>query len=64
MARFLKFSAKQQALLDKVMDTVNPAPRPKSYAQNIVFLELIPAMHKMLQAMISPEDLSDLGDWS
>ena len=29
-----------------------------------MFLELIAAMHKTLQAMISPEDFSDLHDWS
>jgi len=29
-----------------------------------MFLELIPAVHKTLQAMTSPVEFSDLGDWS
>ena len=29
IARFFKFSVKRQALLDKVMDTTNPAPKAK-----------------------------------
>ena len=76
MARFFKFSAKRQALLDKAMDTTNPAPKAKKLKDAcrtrwieridlyIVFLELIPAVHKTLQAMTSPVDFSDLGDWS
>jgi len=58
------------------MDTANPAPKAKKLKDTchirwiewidsyIVFLELISAMHKTLQAMISPEAFSDLGDWS
>ena len=72
MARFLKFSAKQQALLDKAMDTTNPVPMAKKLKDAchsrwieridsyIVFLELIPAVHKTLQAMTSRSDLGDL----
>ena len=58
------------------MDTTNPAPKAKKLKDAcrtwwieridsyIIFLELIPAEHKALQAMTSPVDFSDLGDWS
>ena len=76
MARFFKFSAKRQALLDKAMDTAIPAPKAKKLKDAcrtrwiqridsyIVFLELIPAVHKTLQAMTSPTNFTDLGDWN
>jgi len=58
------------------MDTINPAPKAKKLKDvchtrwieridsYIVFLELISAVHKTLQAMTSPVEFSDLGDWN
>jgi len=76
MARFFKFSAKQQALLDKAMDATISKPKTKKLKDArciywiqqidsyIVFLELIPSVHKTLQAMTSPTNFTDLGDWN
>ena len=66
MARFFKFSAERQALLDKAMDMTIPAPKAKKLKDAcrtcwiqwidsyIVFLKVIVAVHKALQAMTSP----------
>lgn len=77
IARFFNFSAKRQRLLDKAIEACDSTPRAKklkdacrtrwveridSYA---VFLELLPALHMCLQAMVDPHLHDDLGtDWS
>ena len=77
MARFFKYSAKRQRLLDKVIDSVCPSAKAKKlkdacrtrWIQHIdsyvVFLELLPAVHATLQAMISPTAYEEYGsDWN
>ena len=76
IARFFKFSAKRQCLLDKAVDIVNLATNAKKlkdacrtrWIQRIdsytVFLELLPAVHMTLQAMICPSQFENLGDWN
>ena len=77
MARFFKFSAKQQHLLDRALDIVTPVTHAKKlkdacrthWIQRIdlytVFLELLPAVHTALQAISCPSQFKELGtDWS
>ena len=77
MARFFKFSAKRQRLLDRALDIVTPVTHAKKLKdtcrthliQHIdsytVFLELLPAVHTALQAISYPSQFKDLGtDWS
>jgi len=71
MARFFKFSGTWQALLDKAMDTTISASKAKKLKDawsthwiqqidsHIVFLELIPAVNKI---MTSPTYFTDLGN--
>ena len=76
IARFFAFSAKRQRLFDKAMNNL----LPKAKAQKLkdacrtrwieridsytVFLELLPALHTSLQAMVSPRQHQDLDtDW-
>ena len=77
IARFFKFSPKRQCLLDKAIDSYDSTlkanklkdacrthwvERIDSYA---VFLELIPAVHSCLQAMVHPNLHDELGtDWN
>ena len=77
IARFFSFSTKRQRLLDKAIEASNHSSRDKklkdscrtrwveridSYA---VFLELLPALHTCLQAMVDRNSHTDLGtDWS
>lgn len=77
IARFFSYSAKRQRLLDKAIEACDSTSRVKklkdacrtrwveridSYA---VFLELLPALHMCLQAMVHPSLHTDLGtDWS
>ena len=73
IARFFSFSAKRQRLLDKAIEASNHSSRDKklkdscrtrwveridSYA---VFLELLPALHTCLQAMVDRNSHTDLG---
>ena len=77
MARFFQFSAKRQRLLDKVIDSVCPTACSKKlkdtcktrWIQHIdsytVFMELLPAIHTTLQAMVSPANFPEFGnDWN
>ena len=77
IARSFNYSAKRQRLLDKAIEACDSTPRVKklrdacrtrwveridSYA---VFLELLPALHMCVQAMVHPSLHTDLGtDWS
>ena len=77
ISRFFSYSAKRQRLLDRAIEACDSTPKAKklkdacrtrwveridSYA---VFLELLPALHYCLQAMVSPNLHIDLGtDWS
>ena len=77
IARFFNFSAKRQRLLDRAIEASNHSSKAKklkdccrtrwvervdSYA---VFLELLPALHMCLQAMVDQNSHTDLGiDWS
>ena len=66
IARFFKFSAKRQRLLDQVIESVCLSAHAKKlkdtcktrWIQHIdsytIFLELLPAVHTTLQAMVSP----------
>jgi len=76
IARFFKYSAKRQRLLEKCIDSLTTTPkahklkdacrtrwveRIDSYA---IFLEFLPAVQKAMQAIVSPNQFSDLGtDW-
>ena len=76
IARFFSFSAKRQRLLDKAIEASNHTSKVRklkdscrtrwveridSYA---VFLELLPALHTYLQAMVDHNAYPDLGtDW-
>ena len=72
IARFFHFSAKRQRLLDKVVDQLTPAATSKKlkdacrtrWVQRIdsyiVFLELLPAVHKAFQAIVCPSSFEDL----
>ena len=74
MARFIKFSAKRQSLLDKAIDEVSLSSHLKNlkdacrtrWIQRIdsytVFLELLPAVHTALLAMASPNQFQNLGN--
>ncbi len=77
MARFFHFSAKRQRLLDRAIDIVCPKAHAKKLKDScktrwiqhidsyIVFLELLPAVHMTLEAMVSPDSFDDLGtDWN
>ena len=76
MASFFQFSAKRQCLLDQIIDSVCPSAIAKKlkdtcktrWIQHIdaytVFLELLPAIHSTLQAMISPSNFPEFGtEW-
>ncbi|XP_062512799.1 52 kDa repressor of the inhibitor of the protein kinase-like [Corticium candelabrum] len=75
-ARFFAFSPKRQRLFDKTMDKFLPKAKARKLkdacrtrrVQRIdsytVFLELLPALHTSLQAMVSPGQHKDFGtDW-
>ena len=77
IARFFKFSAKRQRLLDKAMFHVNTESTAKKLKDvcrtrwiqrvdsYVVFLELLPAIHLTLQAMTCPNQYESLGtDWN
>ena len=77
IARFFRFSAKRQRFLDRAMHLVNPEPKAKKlkdacrtrWIQRIdsyaVFLELLPAVHMVLQAITCPTQFEELGtDWN
>lgn len=77
IARFFNYSAKRQRLLDKAIEACDSTPRVKKlkdacrirWVERInscaVFLELLPALHMCLQAMVHPSLHTDLGtDWS
>ena len=77
MSRFFQVSEKRQRLLDKAIDLACPKAHAKKlkdscktrWVEHIdsytVFLELLPAVHTTLQAMLSPSDFEDLGtDWN
>ena len=77
IARFFNYSAKRQRLLDASIETCDSTPNAKklkdacrmrwverihSYA---VFLQLLPALHLCLEAMVHPHLHQELGtDWS
>ena len=77
VARFFKFSAKRQQLLDKTIDLVCPLEKKRklkdacrtqwiqrkdSYA---VFMELLPAVNRTLQEMVSPGQVDeDQTEWN
>ena len=73
MARFFNFSAKRQHLLDHVVESVCPLAHAKKlkdtckirWIQHIdsytVLLELLPAVHPTLQAMVSPMKYQECG---
>ena len=73
MARFFQFSAKRQRLLDQVIDSVCPSAHAKKlkdtcktrWIQHIdsytVFMELFPAIHTTLQAMVCPASFENFG---
>ena len=76
MAQFFSYSAKRQRLLDKAMDSISSplnAQKLKDacrtrWIQRIdtytVLLELLPAVHMILQAMTCPHLYTSLGtDW-
>ena len=77
MALFFLFSAKRQHLLDRAISVSCQAVHAKKlkdtcktrWIQHIfsyaIFLELLPAMHMTLQAMVSPANFDELGtDWN
>ncbi len=77
MARFFQYSAKRQRLLDRAIEWATPAATSKKlkdacrtrWVQRIdsyaVFLELLPAVHMTLQAIVCPSQLENLGtDWN
>ena len=77
MARFFQYSAKRQRLLDRAIDMACPEVHTKKLKDScktrwiqhidsyIVFLELLPAVHMALQAMVSPHNFSNLGtNWN
>ena len=77
MARFFHFSAKRQRLLDKVIDSVCPNARCEKlkdtcktrWIQHIdsytVFMELLPAIHTTMQAIVCPASFQEFGsDWN
>ena len=76
IARFFSFSPKRQRLFDKTMDKFLPEAKARRlkdacrtrWVQRIdsytAFLELLPALHTSLQAMVSPGQHKDFGtDW-
>ena len=76
MVRFFNFSAKRQRLLDRAIEactSTNSAKKLKMPAGHggwivsthiLYFLELLPATHTCLQAMVHPYLHSELGqDW-
>ena len=77
IARFFAFSAKRQRLFDKAIDVILPSAKAQKLKDAcrtrwiqridsyIVFLELLPALHTTLQAMVFPRQYEDLGThWS
>ena len=77
IARFFNFSAKKQRLLDKAIEASDSMPKAKklkdacrtrwveSFDSHAVFLELLPAVHLSLEAMVHPHLHEELGrDWS
>ena len=76
IARIFKFSAKQYGL-DQVIESVCPSAHAKKlkdtcktrWIQHIdsytIFLELLPAVHTTLQAMVSPANYQEFGtEWN
>ena len=78
IARFFKFSPKRQRLLDSAIDeTCAEVTRKKVKLKDacrtrwiehidsyVVFLQLLPALHMSLRAMIDPDQFPELGtDW-
>ena len=70
IARFFSFSAKRQRLLDVAIDSTPKAKKLKDacrtrWVQRIdsyaVFLELLPALHTCLEAMVHPISHAELG---
>ena len=76
ITRFFRYSAKRQRLLDSSIEASDSTPNAKklkdscrtrwveridSYA---VFLELLPALHLCLEAMVHPESHPELAGWS
>ncbi len=77
IARFFHFSAKRQRLLDRAIEVVTPTvtyKKLKDACQTrwvqcidsyVIFLELLPAVHVTLQAIICPGQFENLGtDWN
>ena len=79
MARFFQYSAQRQRFLDKAIDTMCPSSHAKKlkntcktrWIQHIdsytVFLELLPAIHTTLQAIVHPASFGNFGnqwDWN
>ena len=77
IARFFNFSAKRQRLLDKAIEASDSTPKAKKLKDacrthwveridsHAVFLELLPAVHLSLKAMVHPHLHEELGrDWS
>ena len=68
---FFKFSAKRQQLLDKTIDLVCPLEKKRKlkdacrtrWIQHIdsyaVFMELLPAVNRTLQEMVSPGQVDE-----
>ena len=76
ISRFFKYSAKQQHLLEKCIDCLGTTPKVQKlkdscrtrWAERIdsytIFLELLPAVQKAMQAISSSNQFSDLcTDW-
>ena len=77
IARFFNYSAKRQRLLDTSIEVCDSTPNAKKmkdacrtrWVEGIdlyaVFLELVPALHLCLEAMVHPQLHRELGtDWS
>ena len=77
ISRFFNFSPKRQHLLDKAIEVSNNTTKAKKLKDSCktrwveridsysVFLELLPAIHKCLEAMVNKNSEPDLGtDWS
>ena len=74
IARFFAFLAKRQRLFDRVVDTTLPKAKAQKLKDAcrtrwiqridsyIVFLELLPALHTTLQAMVAPRQYAVFGD--
>lgn len=77
IARFFKSSAKRQRLLDRSIEACDSSPNAKKLKDAchtrwverinsyVVFLELLPALHLCLEAIVHPETHPELGtDWT